>query len=212
MKSTWLIKIIIVVFVIFSCLLCGVLGFLIGGIIGAEASTVKVEEIDWKALGRPPVTIDRLVYLTPYNVYVEAIDGKVYGREIDCKAESCWFVLDSPDLQSLDWIHENLTIAENCDMDFDIKTPPGKVVECASVKNLLMVGGYLTMYSVLLDDGSVWIWMHGAYDIDTGITLFAIIIYGLLGICISISIYTIGVIAILFLKILISKNTKLNPR
>ncbi len=212
MKAKWLTRIIVVVFVVVGCLLCAVLGFLVGGSIGAEASTVKVEEIDWVALGKPPVAISRIIYLTPNGVYVETIDGKIFGRDIDCVAQPCWFVLDSLDLQSSGWIDESLGIAENCDVDYDIKEPPGEIIECASLKYLIMAGGYLSVYAVLLEDGTVWTWMHGAYDIDYGITLFSTLVYGFLGICICISIYTIGVIAILLLKILISKSTKLNPR
>lgn len=70
-------------------------------------------------------------------------------------------------------------------------------------------GCSLTVYAVLLDDGTVWTWMHGSYDIDTGITLFAILIYGFLGILIFISIYTIGVVAFLFLMKVILKSAKL---
>lgn len=138
MKSTWLTKIIIVVFLMFGCLLCAVLGFLVGGIVGAESSMVKVEEIDWVAMEKPPVAIDRLIYLTPYNVYVEAIDGKVYGRDIDCLSQPCWFVRDSSDLQDSGWIEESLGIAENCDVDYVIPPPPGTIIECASLKNLGM--------------------------------------------------------------------------
>lgn len=212
MKAKWLTRIIVVVFVVIGCLLCAVLGFFVGGSIGAEASTVKVEEIDWVALGKPPVAISRLVYLTPYNVYVETINGKIYGRSIDCVAEPCWRARDSLEIQGSGWIDESLDIAEDCDLDYDIKSPPGMVVECASLKNLGMAGGSLTVYAILLSDGTVWSWMHGTYDIDTGITLFAILIYGLLGICTSISIYTIGVVAYLLLKKLILKSAKLKTQ
>lgn len=182
--------------VIVGCVLCGLLGFFVAGSIGIDASENKTEDVDWITLGEPPLKIDHLLFVDPYSVFVKTRDGEVFKRYVECESEPCWTVSALPDPGTTSWVVENLVIAETCQFQGETIAPPGIVVECASLNNLMMVGGDLTAYYALLDDGSVSLWMRGAYDIDYGIQLFALFTYGILGAVVSIILYGISILSL----------------
>ena len=185
--------------IVAGCVFCALLGFFLGGGLGVDASEVKIEDIDWISLGKPSIAIDHLLYVDPYSVFVNTIDGKVFVRSIECTSEPCWVVSNAPNLDPTSWAGENLIIAEICEIDAEIKAPPGSVSECGT-NTLVMPGGHESEYLVLLDDGTVWVWTHGAYDIDYGIRLFALFAYGSLGIFISVAAYSIFIITFYLLR------------
>jgi hypothetical protein len=173
---------------------CVLLGFFVGSSRGGNSGALKTDESGWTSLGKPPLPIDHLLFVDPYSVFVTTMDGEVFRRTIECESEPCWTISDSPDLGTTSWVTETLVIAETCQFQSEIKAPPGIVVECASLNNLMMVGGYLTAYYALLDDGSVSLWRHGASDIDYGIQSLGVLIYGLVGALIAIAVYTTALV------------------
>ncbi|MCC6298361.1 MAG: hypothetical protein IT314_03625 [Anaerolineales bacterium] len=201
-----LLRIVLVLFAIGLCVLFTLIGFFIGGSLSPAQN--PIESVKWIPLGSPSVAVRHLYYLTPYAIYVESIDGKIYSRAFDCSTANCWVESASWDLSSPDWTDQHLVIADTCVMAQEIEKPPESIVECASITNLPMVGGYVTVYSVLLDDGSVWFWMHGAYDIDFGLSQIATLVYGTIGMCVSAILYLL-LLTVFFVFWMKSKSSKL---
>ncbi len=181
-------RIFIILCIFLAGFLCGGLGFLAGFTHGYPIGANP--PVEWVALGKPPVPAEHLLSATPYAVYVETNDGQVFAGDANCLSNPCWSATvdwtDSPG-----WTDQYLTVSAACKFEDseDIKEIPGQLLECASLKYVLMPDGYVTAYYVLLEDGSVWVWKYGRYNLDKWIGLGTGIQYGLLGCGVSLIFY-----------------------